>query len=673
MTDLSTDARLVTEFLAGDTSALAAIYDRYAAGLYDTAAAMLSDRNDAADMVQDVFCIAAERLSQLRQPDRLKPWLYAVLRHEVYRRTKKRRRSTPVDFQDEATPDVASGYDPHAPGEAVAYEELAALVRSAASGLDERDRLVLELSVRQGLAGADLADALGVTPDQSYSLVHRMRERVEKSLGALTVAQAGRRDCEQLDRILVGWDGELTILLRKRVNRHIEECSTCDRTRRKFAPLALFGAAPIFAVPSGLREKVLAAALSGNGPGNGPGNEPGNEPGNIRFDAQQGFPTAARVGRHAVWWATSAVVIAVVGAGVLVAASGTDDSATPRAATEIVATGAGSVDDSSNPSDSSLDRQIVSGGGGVITIFDDESDELPAVEDSTPDVIGGAGGPAPSSTTAAPIPPSSAPVVPLVPETTDTPSTAVPTPAPSTAAPTTATTTAPTTTTTTRAPIVLQGVQMSTSAFDFGSTTTGIKVVLRNPNSFPVSYDSSFSSAEFSASPRTGTLAAGEQISFAVNFDRAGAVADTTNFATGTFSHTLTLTTSTTGTSSTVVRMTTLLGTIVRSSTTSPPIAVSVSKVAGSALQCSTLGIRAVVTTNGQVAAGAVLGEARFENVDGKLLGTVTSLTMTLGSDGYWRTTTPLPSGTTKVLIRVTATTTTGQFDTGTATLTTAC
>ena len=54
--------------------------------------------------------------------------------------------------------------------------ELAALVRAAAAGLDQRDQLVLELSARQGLEGADLAAALGVTAAQSYSLVFRMRD-----------------------------------------------------------------------------------------------------------------------------------------------------------------------------------------------------------------------------------------------------------------------------------------------------------------------------------------------------------------------------------------------------------------------------------------------------------------------------------------------------------------
>ncbi len=660
MTTLTTDAHLVADFLSGDKSALAAIYDRYAPGLYDTARAMLSDRHDAADMVQDVFCIAAERLGQLREPDRLKPWLYSVLRHEVYRRTKKRKRAVPVDFQDEGTPDVASGYDPHEAGEAIAHEELASLVRSAASGLDERDRLVLELSVRQGLAGADLADALGVTPEQSYSLVHRMRDRVEKSLGALTVAKAGRRDCSQLAQILSGWDGELTILLRKRVNRHIEECATCDRTRKKYAPLALFGAAPVFAMPFGLRERVLAAAIPGgsgsastdsNGPGDSGSSSsstPSTTSRNIRFDAHKGFPRAARAGRHLVAWAAAATTVAVVGGAVLVATVG-DDSGNSGGSSGVASAVVVDATDATEILPSSDDRQIVSGSGSVIQIFGD--DESPAEATPTSDgSIGGAGDPASGPPPPASVPESSTPttspsVVPVVP----------PTDAP------------------TEAPVVVQSIQVSSTKLDFGANSTAVKVVVFNPNSFPVSFATAVSSSKFTTSPTAGTLAAGEQASLTVTFDRTGAEADTKNFPTGSFSHSLTFTTSESSGSSSPTRTATMYGTIERATATTTATTISVNKVAGVNLQCSNVGLRAEVTTNGKIAAGSVLGGAQFQNVNGKTIGTSPTLTMTQGVDGLWRATTPLPLGTTKVLIKVTAETTTGQSAVGSATLSTAC
>jgi len=257
--DGAVDAELVSSYLAGDRSALGSIYDRYGQSLFDTATAMTNNRDDASDMVQDVFVLAAERLGQLRDPSRLKPWLFAILRNEVYRRSRRRSRQAITDFSapehDAMLPSTPSSSD--AVDDALEGAELAELVRAAASGLDARDQLVLELSVRQGLSGDDLADALGVSVHQSYGLVHRMRERTERSLGAYCIARRGRKECDELDAILKGWSGDFTVLLRKRVSRHIDACNTCERSRRRFAPLALVGAAPAFAAPIGLRSSIL--------------------------------------------------------------------------------------------------------------------------------------------------------------------------------------------------------------------------------------------------------------------------------------------------------------------------------------------------------------------------------------------------------------------------------
>lgn len=329
MPDLRTDAQLVTAYTAGDRGALAGIYDRYSPGLYDTAAAMLRDRHEAADAMQDVILIAAERMAQLREPERLKPWLYAILRNEVYRRTKKRGRTLPTDFSAMGAPEVAAPIAPDADGEALSAAELGELVRSAACGLDERDQLVLELSVRQGLQGADLAAALGVTAEQSYTLVHRMRDRVDRSLGALVVARAGRKACPELADVLRGWDGEFTVLVRKRVARHIEHCETCEHTRKKAAPLALLGSAPAFAAPAALRDSILAKA-----------GRPGSVPSRAyQFDVAGGFPRVASARRLSTFLMIGvAAVIAGVGVGALVATSLDDGPAATPATTIAVAT-----------------------------------------------------------------------------------------------------------------------------------------------------------------------------------------------------------------------------------------------------------------------------------------------------------------------------------------------
>jgi RNA polymerase sigma factor (sigma-70 family) len=283
--DTRSDAALVQAYLAGDRDALGALYDRFSPGLFDTARAMLRDSDAAGDVVQDVFCVAATRLAQLRDPDRVKPWLYAVARHEIYRRTKRRsREGSSLDAYVEARgDDPMASPDPFAEAAGVVSADLASFVRDAAAGLDESDQLLLELSARQGLVGADLAAAMGISAGQAHSMLFRMRERLERAVGAVVVARAGRRRCPELATVLTNWDGSFDVLWRKRIARHIDACDTCQETRKGAAVLSLAGAAPAFAAPLALRDRTLHAAEaaaraagSGEGSGSGDGSDSGH-------------------------------------------------------------------------------------------------------------------------------------------------------------------------------------------------------------------------------------------------------------------------------------------------------------------------------------------------------------------------------------------------------------
>jgi RNA polymerase sigma factor (sigma-70 family) len=252
----SSDAELALASAAGDRGAFAGIYDRYADRLHDFCCGMLRDRDGAADCVQDVFCIAATRLTQLREPDKLRPWLYSIARTQALRRIRDRQRETVSD----EIPDSVS-HDPN-PETLAARTELADLVNEAAGGLSDRDRTVLELSYRHGLDGADLADALEVSQATANTIVHRLRETVERALGALLVSRRVRsnpNECPELAEILEGWDGQFTVLMRKRIARHIEGCPTCDEERRRLVnPVALLGAVPVFLpAPVWLRDRTL--------------------------------------------------------------------------------------------------------------------------------------------------------------------------------------------------------------------------------------------------------------------------------------------------------------------------------------------------------------------------------------------------------------------------------
>jgi len=249
------DHEVVAAIVAGDSAGLGEAYDRYAVALYAYCRSMLREPADAADVVQDTFVVAVSKLSGLRDPAKLRAWLYAVARNECMRRLRAGRHTFALD---EAA-DLAGG-DPVDVGNATERADLRELVRDAIDGLNPGDRDVIELSLGHALDGDDLAATMGLPRNHAHALLSRARGQLERSLGALIVARTGQHACPELRAMLVGWDGRLTVLIRKRISRHIERCEICgERKRRELTP-ALFAAGlplAVLALRPGFREQVL--------------------------------------------------------------------------------------------------------------------------------------------------------------------------------------------------------------------------------------------------------------------------------------------------------------------------------------------------------------------------------------------------------------------------------
>jgi RNA polymerase sigma factor (sigma-70 family) len=255
------DSEVVAAIVAGDPDGLAEAYDRYAAPLFTYCRSLLREPADAADAVQDTFVIAASKLAGLRDQSRLRPWLYAVARNECHRRLRENA-STGTSALDQVpemsdeSADVTGGAE---------RAELRTLLRSAVRGLNTSEQDLIQLQLQQELDVAEIAAVLGVSRNHAHALLSRARAQLEVSLGALLVARSGRDDCAALSALLEDWDGQLNVLMRKRINRHIERCPACtERKRRELAPALLLGLAPlpIAVMPPGMRTHVLRLVSS---------------------------------------------------------------------------------------------------------------------------------------------------------------------------------------------------------------------------------------------------------------------------------------------------------------------------------------------------------------------------------------------------------------------------
>jgi RNA polymerase sigma factor (sigma-70 family) len=307
--------------VAGDADGLAEAYDRYAAPLYTYCRSLLREPADAADAVQDTFVIAASKLAGLRDQSRLRPWLYAVARNECHRRLRETASGAgPAldlvpEMRDESA-DVTGGAE---------RAELRTLLRSAVRGLNASEQDLIELQLRQELDVAEIAAIMGVSRNHAHALLSRARSQLEISLGALLVARSGRGDCAALSALLQDWDGQLNVLMRKRINRHIEQCPACsERKRRELAPALLLGAAalPAVALPPGLRTRVLRLASS-----NATAHRSALAQGAVMSGAS-GFPVPFDQAKPA-WWrarrtqgAAAAAVVAAAAVLVILAVTG---------------------------------------------------------------------------------------------------------------------------------------------------------------------------------------------------------------------------------------------------------------------------------------------------------------------------------------------------------------
>lgn len=252
------DAELARDWQAGSHRAFAEVYEKYSSSLFGVAMGLVRDRSAASDIVHNTFLRATLRITGLREPDRLRAWLFAIVRNEATDWHRSCSRETATDTSAMSNQLAADLPEPHTE---LSRSELAEVVWTAAGALQQRDREVLELHLRAGLEAGDLANALGVTPGHAAVMLSRLRDRMEKAIGALLIARLGRRECSALDALLAHWNGRFTLDVRSRVTRHVESCPVCARGRmqaasyRRLAPAML----PVFPVPQLLREQVFTS------------------------------------------------------------------------------------------------------------------------------------------------------------------------------------------------------------------------------------------------------------------------------------------------------------------------------------------------------------------------------------------------------------------------------
>lgn len=266
--DRAEDERLVLAVRDGDPDAFGRLYDRWFDRVHDLARRLTRDDALAADVAQDAFLAAWQRLDGLDDPASFGGWLLRIARNralDVVRSAGHRRTEAVAEVSDErATADrVAVATDPAL---VAADHEVQALVWGAAAALGERDLTALDLHLRHGLDPAEIGEVLGINRNAANQLVHRMRGRLATAVGCRVLWQGGRPRCatlraELLAEGVVAFDDRAMRL----TDRHAGRCERCSSQRElRLDPSKLFAALPIPVVGLAVKQQA-AAALAGAG------------------------------------------------------------------------------------------------------------------------------------------------------------------------------------------------------------------------------------------------------------------------------------------------------------------------------------------------------------------------------------------------------------------------
>jgi RNA polymerase sigma factor (sigma-70 family) len=255
---LQSDDRLIAYVRRGNNSAFETLVSRYEARLLAFCRHMLGSREDAEDVLQEVFAAAFNAILADDRPINVRPWLYRIARNRSLNHL-RRIQAIGVDSMDVHFSDNGAST-----ADKVHNREEFRLLVGDIQDLPETQRTALLLREMDALSYDQIAEAMETTVPSVKSLLVRARVSLAEA------AESRLLTCEEV-RIELG---EIAEGLRRRpeplVRRHLKSCDRCAsfRTQLRHTNKALAALLPIGPL---VILKKLAVAHLGHSAGAGSG------------------------------------------------------------------------------------------------------------------------------------------------------------------------------------------------------------------------------------------------------------------------------------------------------------------------------------------------------------------------------------------------------------------
>ena len=253
---LQSDERLVALVRRGNQAAFEALVARYQSRLLAFCRHMLSSREDAEDVLQEVFAAAFNAMLADERAINVRPWLYRIARNRSLNHL-RRTQAIGVDSMD-----IHLSEGGLTTADKVHKREEFRLLVSDVQDLPETQRTALLLREIDALSYEQISEAMETTVPSVKSLLVRARVSLAEA------AEARLLTCEEVRDEL----GEVAEGLRRTtppVRRHLRTCERCVTFRKQLrannkALAAVFPVAPLLLLKKTLLAHFgMTAAASG--------------------------------------------------------------------------------------------------------------------------------------------------------------------------------------------------------------------------------------------------------------------------------------------------------------------------------------------------------------------------------------------------------------------------
>jgi RNA polymerase sigma-70 factor (ECF subfamily) len=185
------DVALMLRVQRDEAGAFAALVERFGPLVFGRFFRQLGDRQDAEDLVQEVFLRLYRNRKSYQPRAKLATWLFHITQNVARNAFRARSRHPSVSMSllgnegEEWGDDWLSNRHDDSPSRPLERRELAGIVRAAVSGLAGRQRVALELHQFQDLTYVEVARHLDMSPKAAKSLLYRARNQLRENLTAM--------------------------------------------------------------------------------------------------------------------------------------------------------------------------------------------------------------------------------------------------------------------------------------------------------------------------------------------------------------------------------------------------------------------------------------------------------------------------------------------------------